>query len=60
MLEDGLEHVENLLANLDRDSVAKYLKMTNSVPFDKMCSYMIELSISEHWRPEVKLAKKIR
>ena len=59
MLEDGLEDVENLLADLNKDSIgAKYLKMSNSVSFSDSCSCVIELPVSEHWRPEVKLAKK--
>ena len=59
MLEDGLEDLENLLSDLDKDAIgAKYLRMSNSVSFDKMCSYVIELPISEHWHPDVKLAKR--
>ena len=59
ILEDGLEDVENLLADLNKDSIgAKYLKMSNSVSFSDSCSCVIELPVSEHWRPEVKLAKK--
>ena len=59
MLEDGLEDVENILADLNKDSIgAKYLKMSNSVSFSDSCSCVIELPVSEHWRPEVKLAKK--
>ena len=54
-----LKNMENLLADLDKDAVdAKYLKMFNSVSFSEMCFYVIEFPISEHWRPEVKLAKK--
>ena len=58
MLEDGLEDLENLFTDISQDSVgAKYLKMTNSVSFNEMCSYVVELPISEHWRPDIKLAK---
>ena len=32
--------------------------MENSVSFLEMCSYVVELPVSEHWRPEVKIAKK--
>ena len=46
MLEDGLEDLENLLSDLDKDAIgAKYLRMSNSVSFDKMCSDVIELPI---------------
>ena len=59
MLEDGLKDGLNLLTYLDKDSVgAKYLKMSNSVSFSNMCSHVIELPVSENWRPEVKIAKK--
>ena len=62
MLEDGLEEVENLIENqtdLEVDSVgAKYLRMENTVSFSEMCSYVIELPVSEHGRPEVKAAKR--
>ena len=49
MLEDGLEDVENLYTDLEKDVTgAKYLKMQNSVSFSETCSYVIELPISEH------------
>ena len=32
--------------------------MANSVSFDKMCSYVIKLPVSEHGCPDVKLAKR--
>ena len=42
MLEDGLEYVKNLFADLNRYTIeAKYLKMTNSVSFDEICSAYI-------------------
>ena len=54
MLEDGVEDVDNLLSDLETDVVGvKYLKMTNSISFSEMCTYVIELSVSEHWRPKV-------
>ena len=59
MLKDGLEVVENLYTDLKDDSVgASYLKMANSVSFSEFCAYTIELLVSEHWKPEVKSAKK--
>ena len=61
MLEDGLKDVENLFdpEDLGGDTVgAKYLKMTNTVSFSDMCSNVIELPVSEHRRPEVKVAKR--
>ena len=49
----------NFLSELEKDIIgAKYLKMENSVSFSEMCSYIIEFPVSEHWRPEVKIAKK--
>ena len=48
-----------MLADLDKDSIgAKCLKILTSVSFSDICSYVIELPVSEHWRLEVKLAKK--
>ena len=59
MLKDGLEDVENLYTDFKNDSVgASYLKMAQSVSFSEFCTYTIELPISEHWRPEVKVAKR--
>ena len=59
MLEDGLQDVKNLLSDMEKDITGeKYLKMANSVSFSEMFSYVIRLPVSEHWRPEVKLAKK--
>ena len=60
MLEDGLEEVKNLFTdNLRNDGVgASHLKTAQSVSFSEMCTYTVELPISEHWRPEVKIAKK--
>ena len=60
MLEDGLKNVENLLdpEDLEGDTIwAKYFKMTNTVSFSDMCSYVIELPVSEHRKSEVKAAK---
>ena len=60
MLEDGLEDVENLYTDLKDDVIgASYLKMAQSVSFSELCSYTIELPVSEHWRPEVKAAKRV-
>ena len=60
MLEDGLEDVENLYTDFKDDVIgASYLKMAQSVSFSELCSYTIELPVSEHWRPEVKAAKRI-
>ena len=61
MLEDGLVEVENLLdpVDLEGDSIrAKYLKMADSVSFSDIYSYVIELPVTEHWKPEVKAAKR--
>lgn len=59
MLEDGLKDVENLLTDLKDDSIeAKYLKVANAVSFSDICSYVIKLPVSEHWKPEVKAAKR--
>ena len=59
MLEDGLQDVENLLdpEDLGGDTIgAKYL--ANTVSFLDMCSYVIELPVSEHKNLEVKVAKR--
>ena len=61
VLEDGLEDRENLYTDLKDDIIgAVYLKMANSVSFSEFCTYTIELPISEHWRLEVKSAKRTR
>ena len=50
--------MENL-QNLEKDVVgARSLMVVNSVSFSELCSYMVKLPIAEHWRPEVKVAKK--
>ena len=36
----------------------RYLRMKQCVSFSECCAYTVELPISEHWRPEVKVAKK--
>ena len=42
-----------------KDSVgAKYLKVINSVSFSDLTIYTVELPVSEHNKPEVKLAMK--
>ena len=55
-----LEYVENLFTDdLRNDGVgASHLKTAQSVSFSEMCAYTVELPISEHWKPEVKIAKK--
>ena len=59
MLEDGLEDIENLFTDLKDDTIrAEYLKMANAISFSYICSYIIELPESEHWKPEVKAAKR--
>ena len=59
MLEDGLKDVENLYTDLKDDSVrASYLKMANSLSFSEFCAYTIEFPVSEHWKLEVKSAKR--
>ena len=60
MLEDGLEDVESLFTDLRTDEVsASHLKLTHSVSFSEMCTCTVELPTLEHWRPEVKIAKKV-
>ena len=34
------------------------LKAPKYISFTNTCTYTVELPISEHWRPEVKVAKK--
>ena len=59
MLEDRLEDIENLFTDLKNDGVgASYLTTAQYFSFSEMCTYTVELLISEHWRPEVKIAKK--
>ena len=59
MIEDGLEDLDNLYSDIKTDNVgAGYLKMAQSVSFSEFCTYTIELPLSEHWRPEVKVIKK--
>ena len=59
MLEDGLEDVESLLTDLRTDEVgASHLKLPHSVSFSEICTYTVELLTSEHWRLEVRIAKK--
>ena len=59
MLEDGLQDVKNLFTDLKNDGVgASHLRTAQYVSFSEMCTYIVELPISEHWRPEVKIAKK--
>ena len=53
------EDLDNLYADMKKDNVgARYLKMAQSVSFSKFCTYTIELPLSEHWRLEVKVAKR--
>ena len=61
MLEDGLEDVKNLLdqEDLEGDTIGvKYLRMANTVSFSEMCTYTIELPVSQFGTPEVKSAKR--
>ena len=74
MLEAGLEDIEKkllfttssgkassvkLLTELKNDEVgASYLKTAQSVSFSEMCTFTVELPTLEHWRPEVKVAKR--
>ena len=57
--QDVLEDVESLYSDMKTDGArAGYLKMAQSVSFSEFCTYTIELPLSEHWRPEVKVAQK--
>ena len=59
MLKDGLKDVENLYTDFKNDGVgANYLKMAQSVSFSDLYTYTNKLPVSEHWRPEVKIAKR--
>ena len=60
MLKDGLEDEESLFTDdLKMDVIgANYLKIAQSVSFSEMFTYTVELPTSEHWRPEVKVAKR--
>ena len=49
MLEDGLEDVENLSTDLKNNKVGVgYLRAAHSISFSEMCTYTVELPISEH------------
>ena len=53
--------VKNILNpnDLEGDSVgAKYLQMVKVVSFSDLCSYLVELPVSEHGKPEVKAPKQ--
>ena len=57
MFEEGLEDFKNLHTELKTYEVgANYLKTAQSVSFSEICIFTVELSTSEHWRPEVKAA----
>ena len=61
MKEKGLKDVENLLdpEDLGGDTIGyKYLRMANTFSFSDMCAYVVEHPVSEHGRPEVKVAKR--
>ena len=59
MLKEGLEDIENLYTEMKDDTVgAHYLRMANSISFSDFCTYTVEFPMSEHWRPEVKVAKQ--
>ena len=44
--------------NLDENTNAQTLATPKYVSFEDACTYTVQLPISEHWRPEVKIAKK--
>ena len=44
--------------NLDDGTNAQTLTTSKYTSFEDACTYTVELAISEHWRPEVKVAKK--
>ena len=49
VLEDGLEDVKNLFTDLKNDEVgASHLRTAQPVSFSEMCTYTVELPISEH------------
>ena len=60
LLKGGLEDVESFFTeDLRKDVVgASHLKTAQSVSFSEMCTYTVGLLTSEHWRPEVKIAKE--
>lgn len=57
--EDRLELIDNIYTDLLTDNVGDgYLRMTQSISFSELCAYTVQLPLSEHWRPEVKVTKK--
>ena len=71
MLEDGLEDVETIIheaklqkrdemkqADVASDTIGThYLKVENSVNFSDLAIYTMEVTVSEHGKPDVKEAK---
>ena len=70
MLEDGLEDVENLYTEQlnkyyytekdNKQNNNSKIKTLQTISLADTCIYTVELPTSEHWRPEVKVAKKVR
>ena len=61
MTADGLEDLDNLYTDMKIDNVSTgHLRMAQSVSFSELCAYTVELPLSEHWRPEVKVAEKAK
>ena len=60
MTKDGLEDIKNLYTDMKTDGVgANHMRMAQSVSFSEICSYTVELPISDHWKLELNAAKKI-
>ena len=63
MLENGLQDVDKLwnkdtLEDEEKDTIgAKYLKVVNSVSISDLSIFTVELPVSEHRRPQVKVTK---
>ena len=59
MLEDDLGDVENLFTEQsDKHNNNTKLRAPQTVSLDNARIFTVELPTSEHWRPEVKVAKK--
>ena len=59
MLEDGLEDKKNLFTEqLNKHNNDTKMKTTRKISLADTCVYTVELPTTEHWRQDVKVAKK--
>ena len=59
MKEGGHQDIGDVVMDLGKDTTGtKDLNLEISISFAELCSYVVELSVSEYWHPEVKKAKQ--